>query len=437
MKVQRKFQPCRRFAWVAALAALCIAVPALAAETLEQAWQASETTDHVQAAARADSEAARQGERRAKALRLPTLEASATRLHVDAPPQAIVELPAFGLSLPLAADQNLSVGGVAASLPLFTSGRIRNAIGAAQAGVAAAEGREAATAHDLRLQVAQRYFDVLKAERVLTVTRDARTSLEAHARDVGNLHARGYVPKKDLLAVQVVLADVSQQVRQAENRLDLARAAYNRQLARELDARVELADREPSPRAADELAALTREALARRAEIRVLGSLAEANDRLAASKRAESLPSLALVGGYAQWNSDILGSDGSWVVGATLSWKFFDGGRTRAEASQYAHQAEAARERGAEARSLIELDVRRAWLAQGDADDRLVVARGALEAAAENLRVARSRYREGLGTNADVLDAERENSAAETRFQIARYDAAFAAIDLDHAIGRP
>lgn len=433
MKARRTFAHGRRFA---CLAALWLAGPAFAAETLEQAWQASAAGDHTQAAARADTEAARQGELRAKALRLPTLEASATRLHVDAPPQAIVQLPAFGLSLPLVADQNLGVNGVAASLPLFTSGRIHNAIGAAQAGVAAAESRETASAQDQRLQVANRYFDVLKSERLLAVTRDARTSLEAHARDVGNLHAKGYVPKKDLLAVQVVLADVSQQVRQAENRLDLARAAYNRQLARELDASVDLADREPAPRSSDELATLTREALATRAEIRIFGSLANANERLAASKRAENLPSLALVGGYAHWNSDTLGSDGSWVVGATLSWKFFDGGRTRAEASQYARQAEAARERGAEARSLIELDVRRAWLAQGDADDRLGVAEGALEAAAENLRVARSRYREGLGTNADVLDAERENSAAETRFQIARYDAAFAVIDLDHALGR-
>jgi len=358
------------------------------------------------------------------------------KLHLDAPPQAIVQLPTSGLSLPLAADQNLAIGGVAGSLPLFTSGRISNAIDAAQAGVAAAESRETASAQDLRLQVAHRYFDVLKAERLLVVTRDARTSLDAHARDVGNLYAKGYVPKKDLLAVEVVLADVSQQVRQAENRLDLARAAYNRQLGRELDARVELADREPTPRSTEELATLTREALAGRAEIRALGSLADADDRLAASKRAENLPSLALVGGYAYWNSDTLGSDGSWVVGATLSWNFFDGGRTRAEASQYTQQAKAARERGAEVRSFIELDVRRAWLAQGDADDRLGVARGALGAAAENLRVARSRYREGLGTNADVLDAESENSAAETRFQIARYDAAFAAIDIDHALGR-
>ncbi|NCT67943.1 MAG: TolC family protein [Rhodanobacteraceae bacterium] len=421
--------------WLA-LALAALAAPASGAETLEQAWQAAEAADHGLAAARADTAAAREGARAAQALRLPTLQAQAARLHVDTPPQTIVQLPAFGLELPIAADRDLGIGGVVASMPLFTSGRIANAVEAARAGAAAAAEREGAGARDLRLQVAQRYFDVLKAERLLAVTRDAQASLQAHARDVGNLHARGYVPKKDVLAVEVMLADMNQQVRQGENRLDLARAAYNRQLGRALDAVVVLAGREPSQQAPGELAVLTRDALARREEIKALGSAAEAAERLAASKRAENLPSLALVGGYARWDSDRLGTQGTWLVGATLSWTFFDGGRVRAEAGRYAQQAEAARERGEEARSLVELDVRRAWLALGDARDRLVVAHGALAAAAENLRVARSRYREGLGTNADVLDAERENSAAETRYQIARYDAAFAEVDLDRALGR-
>lgn len=421
--------------WVPIIAIAAFSSSGFAAETLEQAWNVAVAIDHGQAAVRADTEATRQDELAARALRLPTLQAQATQIHVDTPPQTIVQLPAFGLDLPIGADRDVGIGGLVASMPLFTSGRISHAIGAARAGVAVAENRESSAARDLRLHVAQRYFDVLKAERVLAVTRDAQTSLQAHARDVGNLFKQGYVPKKDQLSVEVMVADVSQQVRQGENRLDLARAAYNRQLGRELDNPVLLADRGPAPHAAGDLVALTRQALAQREEIKALDSAAEANDALAASKRAENLPSLALAGGYLHWDSDRLPSDGSWAVAATLSWRLFDGGRTRAEAGRYTRQAEAARERREEARSLVELDVRRAWLAQGDATDRLAVAHGALDAAAENLKVARSRYREGLGTNADVLDAERENTAAETRFQIARYDAAFARIDLDRAVG--
>lgn len=409
--------------------------PADAAETLEQAWATAVASDHGQAAMHADTEAARADQRATRALRWPTVQAEATELHVNKPPQVLVQLPAYGISLPITADRNVGLGGVIASVPLFTSGRISHAIGAARAGLVAAQSQERGSNSELRLQVARRYFDVLRAQHLLVVMDDAQASLEAHARDVGNLYAKGYVPRKDLLGVQVMLADVSQQVRESRNRLDLADAAYNRQLDRPLDTPVHLVDRGPSGHVAGDLVTLTREAMAQREELKAFDSAARANDNLAASKRAENLPSLALVGGYARWDSSRLGSAGSWVVGATLNWKFFDGGRTRAEASHYTQLAVAAREREQEARSLIRLDVRRAWLSLHDTNDRMHVAHDALGAARENLRVARSRYREGLGTNADVLDAERENSAAETRYYLARYAAAYAEIDLERATG--
>lgn len=411
------------------------ATPIHAAETLEQAWATAAANDHGQAAMRADTEVARADQRATLALRWPTVQAEAAKLQIDKPPQALVQLPAFGLTLPITADRTIGLGGVLASVPLFTSGRISHAIGAARAGVLAAESQEKGSSSALRLQVAQRYFDVLRAQHVLAVMNDAQASLEAHARDVGNLYAKGYVPRKDLLGVQVMLADVSQQVRESMSQLDLAQAAYNRQLDRPLDSPVNLVDRGPTGHVAEDPATLTQQAMTQREELKALDSAAQANDNMAASKLAENLPSLALVGGYARWDSTQLGSAGSWVVGATLSWKFFDGGRTRAEASHYTQQAVAVREREQEARSLIRLDVRRAWLSTNDASDRMQVAHEALGAASENLHVARSRYREGLGTNADVLDAERENSAAEARYYLARYAAAYAEVDLNRAIG--
>ena len=57
----------------------------------------------------------------------------------------------------------------------------------------------------------------------------------------------------------------------------------------------------------------------------------------------------------------------------------------------------------------------REWLAVEDASQRLDTARAARAQADENLRVARDRYRNGVGTHTEVLDAEALRAQAVAR----------------------
>src|SRR5690606_40934143 len=59
-------------------------------------------------------------------------------------------------------------------------------------------------------------------------------SLAAHLREVEDMYRGGSVPRNDFLAASVSLADAEQRRLQAENALDVARAAYNRALGRAL-----------------------------------------------------------------------------------------------------------------------------------------------------------------------------------------------------------
>ena len=53
----------------------------------------------------------------------------------------------------------------------------------------------------------------------------------------------------------------------------------------------------------------------------------------------------------------------------------------------------------------------------------------------ENLRVVRDRYRNGEGTNTEVLDAEALRALSRSNFDTARYDAALAELRLARAVG--
>ncbi len=406
------------------------------AETLEAAWTIAAAVDPGQDALHAEAGATRADLRAAQALRLPSADVSAAYVHVGDPPSTTIALPVFGVALPISGDGDIAVGGASLSYPVYNGGQIGNAIAGARSANAATELMEKAGGRDLKLAVARAYFDVLRSEHALAVYGDAIASLTAHVHDLRNFAAQGLLPRSDVLAAELLLADLQQQQVQAGTRTALAQASYNRRLGRPLDAAVALD--EPAPAATQETGAALEPLLgqgAGREEIAALQKKAEALRSRAKIARGAALPAVLVGGGYVRVETDTRPGQGSWFAGVTLKWRLFDGGKAAAEADRYRMDARAADDRAADARTMIALDIRRAWLSVRDAQGRLVVAQAARVSADENLRVSRDRFRQGVGTSAAVLDAERERSAAVLRYFLAFYDGAYAAIDLQRSAG--
>ncbi len=312
-----------------------------AAETLEQAWKVALTADYRLAATREQSGAAQETLEAAKAVRLPGFSLQAGYRMLENEPAARAHFGPVPMEFPVAEKESLSWQAMA-TWPLYTSGRIRAGIEAADASLAAAHVRESAETQDLKLRVAEAYVAVLRARRGVAVAESHVASLASHARDVENLHEQGMVPRNDRLAAQVALADARQAAIQARNALDLARAAYNRQLGRPLAEPVELADLEPFP-VAGTLEQLTSRALERRPELRALGEQIRALERQAAVVRAENGPQLALSGGYGYQQNRYQVHEGQWQVELGLQWRLFDGGQVRHRAAATRRQAAALR----------------------------------------------------------------------------------------------
>ena len=84
---------------------------------------------------------------------------------------------------------------------------------------------------------------------------------------------------------------------------------------------------------------------------------------------------------------------------------------------------------------MIALQVRQAWLDLDETLKRIQVTHDALAQAEENLRVTSDRYREGVGTNTEVLDAETLRTRSHSNYYNAVYDAVLARIRLQYAAG--
>ncbi|MFZ3036104.1 MAG: TolC family protein [Rugosibacter sp.] len=404
-----------------------------AAESLQQAWDTALNVDRGLKASRENTAAASSLLEAAKSARLPNVALEAGYTALDNTPTAKVDFLGQSLQMPLAQKDSAAYRAMT-TLPLYTGGRIERGIDAATAGMDAARLGEAADAQNLKLRVADAYVSVLRASRMLTVAESHVTSLQAHARDVGNLHEQGMVAKNDLLSVQVALADANQRKLQVANGLDLARAAYNRLLGRPLDQPVLLDDLSPGVTQLP-LPALTEQALARRSELAAVARQIEALRHQAAAVRGETAPQVALSGGYGYQENRYQAHPGQWMVTLGAKWNLFDGGVVRHRANAVERQAAALTEQRDELASLVGLQVRQTWLDVQETRKRLLVTQSAIAQAAENLFVARDRYANGLATHTEVLDAETLRMGSESNHANALFDAALAELRLKRATG--
>ena len=243
-------------------------------------------------------------------------------------------------------NDNFVTANARLSLPIYTSGMISRGIDAAGDALDANRFQEAAFVAEVKLSVAESFVTVLRAQRAVDVATTNAASLEGHRRDVDNLNRRGMVPRNDLLAVEVSLADAQQSELKARNALDVARAAYNRRLGRPLDSPVTLDNVMPSgpSRLSENLETLTVVALEERAELHALDEQASALRHRAEALRARTRPQFAAAIGYTYLENDILTDESFASASVGVTWSPFDGGRSRHAALALSRQAQAVTE---------------------------------------------------------------------------------------------
>jgi outer membrane protein len=412
------------------MAALSTVAPV---DSLEQAWAEAIRSAHRLKAGHSSTEAAYETVSAAKSMHFPKVTAEAGRFWLDEGPSATANLPGLpGLSVVM--DDQFWAGGVTATLPLYTSGRISAGVAAAEAGWKAARAEERRDILDLKLNVADAYVKVLRATQAVQLAASSVAGLAAHSQNVSALFAKDFVAKNDLLASRVVLADARQREIQARNGLDLAGASYNRFLVRPLTQPVTLEELTPPPSAGD-VDELTDRAHGERPELVALSEQAEALHKEAGGVAAAALPAIGLSTSYLYLENSVLERDHVWMVGLVGTWNIFDSGLTRHKVRALDNKAAAVSALRAEALDGVSLQVRQSWLEVDETRHRLEVTRDSVAQAEENMKVALDRYHTGTGTNTEVLDAETLRVLSRGNHNNAVYDAVMATFRLRRAVG--
>lgn len=393
-------------------------------------------------AARADAAEARAAE--ARTTRLPVLkgEASYRRLSDVDPFQ--VQLPMFPQPIVISPTvlDNTAMR-VSLQQPLFTGFRISSTIRVAEAAAEAATLDHASDRSDLVLNIVAAYWMLYQARETERFTGENVTRLEQYARDTDRLLSAGAATRNDVLRVQVQLSTARLGRIDAENDARLAAMNLNMLLGRPVDMPVQLASvpgtTAPAVPAGPD--SLIRSAHQNRSELQALRMRIEASKAGVRAAQAGWWPQLALSGGalYARPNSRYMPTrdefKGTWDVGVVLSMDLWNWGQTARQTDQAEAALRQAELLAAQMEETVSLEVHRSSLLVSRAAERTDVAALALRQAEEQARMTEDKYRNGLATAADLLDAGVALLQAKTTLSGARVEQEITRARLARATG--
>jgi outer membrane protein TolC len=327
---------------------------------------------------------------------------------------------------------------VSVTQPLWTGGRIGHAVAAAELQRdAAGSGREATRQQVIHAVIEAHTWAAL-ADRRLEVARGSLETARAHVEWVRDLWQGGLVVESDVLQAEVRVSEVEELAIRAESGVEIARAALNLALGRDLATPVALpAGVELGPPDSEiDLEALLATAGNQRPDLRAAHQLAGAAGRRVDLERAGRRPEIGLEAGWEADAADFFGADGdSWTVGVGLRLDLFDGHRRRARVRRADHRRREAEAWAALLAESVGLEVRRAASELAAAEKRLDQGDRAVALAERGLTIVEDRYREGLTVLTELLDAQDALTRARLRRLEARRDVALARASLDLATG--
>ncbi len=393
---------------------------------------------------RALGDAAAAGERGAHAARVPQVELSAGYTRNSNVPELTLTIPGQGTRTLFPNIPDAWRTRAFASVPVYTGGRLEAASDAARSLERAAGFDLGAAENDLVLETVVSYWSLATARASEIVLGEALVAFEKHVSDARARAEVGLAARNEVLSVEVEHERAELQRVQARSAAEVAQAqlAYLVGLAPG-----EIVEPLDAPGAvsgsAADTPALIAAALASRPELQAQRARVEAARAQERVQRAARLPQASASAAYdlARPNTRVLPLrdtwETTWSLGVGLSWNAFDGGRTAAAVAQARAQAGALALQLEDLERRVRLDVTQRVLELQSAEAALLVSARAQASAAENARVAADRYREGVGSSTDLLDAETgllraglERTAAQTGVEAAR-------ARLERALGRP
>ncbi len=322
---------------------------------------------------------------------------------------------------------------LALSQPLYSGGRNRAQLAAADAGLDASRQRASSETQQLMLEAIAAYLDVLRDRAVLDQAQASHRTLEAANTDTGKRFDAGEVTRTDVAQAQARAAESLAALAGAQARVRANEAAFERVTGLAPDALTPIGAPPVLPASLDEalrwagespiVAAAIAQARSARAQVNVAS--------------ADHLPKVSIDAQANTRDNTEFGYDrlDTWSALLKLSVPIYQGGAVQAHVAQARAQAAQAGYAADDAQRAARQAAIQSWELWQAAQQAVPAYQAQVSAAELALSAVRKELEVGSRTTLDLLDAERERLSAHVNLVSSERDRALAAYRLLAACG--
>ena len=305
---------------------------------------------------------------------------------------------------------------VAVGLPLYTGGRVKSTVKAAELHRDAADARLARTREEVIFEVTRLFYEGLAQRRTIDAVESAVRAMEEYRRTTAEQVAAEKAAPVDLLRMDVRLAGLRERRTREHNALAVQRRALASLLGWEdpvpPDVTGDLPDPETLP--TPDPAHCVAEAFANRPDWAAARGTVAAQEQAFAAAQARSRPTVSLQAAYTERympdpSEPAMDPDdeyGVGRVGVSIEWPWLDGGLAAARTREEAARLGAAREQLRRLSLQIRYEIETAVTEMASARERVRALEHSAEQARETLRIIREKQELGKATLTDLLEAQ-------------------------------
>jgi outer membrane protein len=328
------------------------------------------------------------------------------------------------------------------SQPLYVAALLP-ALDIAKAGNEVAKENLRKAEFDLRYNVVNSYYGVLRAQKLYDLSNDSLDMAKSHLKQVKAMYAAGTATKADVLRVEVQVANMELSLTKADNALALAKDAFNNVLGRGLEEPVDLSEKEiaqkiVTPKPYKDCLA---EVWGAKPDWKIYQLNKQISRKSVDVASSGYFPAISLVGTYGNNKNEYVKNDllntnyNSWSLLLNGSWTLFDGFSTASKIKEAGADLAAIEANEDLTRNSIILEVKDACLNLNSAVNSISSAKKAVESADENYSISREKYKSGIGSNLEMIDAQTALTEARTNLYQAQFDYQIARAKVNRALG--
>jgi outer membrane protein len=379
--------------------------------TLEESLALGLEKSKVLHASQMRSEYAEAKAREVSASLYPSLKVQASYQHLSSVPEFKIPFPGIPTIFPYIADNY--VARATFQQPLFTGWKLQGAADNASYQAEATRSDGVRDKNDLVFNIKSAYWNLFRAREIQRLADDNVTQISAHLEDAEHLSKQGLLTTNDLLKVKVQLSNSRILQSDAANIVQLASLTFNSTVGLPLQTEIEITSAlTPTSKEFGELAKLLTTAFAQRPEILAMESRIKASDAAVVSATGGWFPQVFLSGNYtySRPNQRIIPLldefKDTWDVGVAIQFDLWNSLSTVHQTSQARAQFEQNKDLLSTLKDGVTLEVTQNYLNYLQAKERIRLSELSVQQASENHRMASEKFKAGLTTNSELLDAE-------------------------------